>query len=162
MPGYGAHTEPYSDEDEVKNWLLSLPISVGGGILDTVSVEELERWQFQADQMIDGRLSATYIVPLVKVKAGGAIAFYPPPIPMLAAKLSAYLIATRVLTGLSGEAAQMAAMWWTDVEKELTLLTAGEHRPERILMGHYKRLRGRNRFMPPSLMPSTGVVEDKG
>lgn len=102
------------------------PESIMDGNLGT-DVGTINGYIAQADQYINGELSAIYMVPLKKVNTGGVVA-YPAPIPSISARLAAKFIWEQRLTGADKAGGDFVENHYKQAMTELNEIVRGNRR----------------------------------
>ena len=141
----------YSTVDGIQKYLSEL-VTVGTGEADLVSTTDIEKFQADVDNAINGRLSTTYRVPLVEItRSGISSAFYPQPIPDIANRLVSARLVNTFYKDVQPNSATISDAWNTNATARLTEIVNGVASGGVKLEGQY--LLAKNRFAPPHIVP---------
>jgi len=141
----------YSTVDGIQKYLSQL-VTIGTGEADLVNTTDIEKFQADVDNDMNGRLGTTYRVPLVEItRVGIAEAFYPQPIPDIANKLVTVRLVNTFYKDVQPNDSATVAVWGTEANTRLAEIINGIASGSVKLEGQH--LLAKNRFAPPHVVP---------
>jgi len=139
--------------DDVKR--VAKNIRVGEDVADDTNFAftpaQAERFQAEADSVINARLRSIYLLPLRKVTLPGGVLDYPDPIPKIARELAASLMAISAYQESEPAFTESAKQMYESADKTLNDLVAGLTRGTVDMQGQHPM--ARDAFIDPYTAP---------
>lgn len=140
-------------------------ISVGAGEADTLDETDVEEWMRRIDDTIDATLNQIYYVPLIKItrpdRDGGSITKYPDPISRMSIIFTAVAMLRQKYKDISPNA-MPASIEKDEEEMKMLLMSIVNNIGVGSIRLEGQRFKGRNRFVSPSIIPSTPTTPTTG